>query len=109
MIVCNPQNPTGNVWTEAELLRIGEMCLQNNVVVLSDEIHSDFVRPGHEYVPFARLPDKGIVDNSLSFNSGSKTFNMAGIPVTQGDVLAIVLRRVSGAGAVAPACAAVVF
>jgi cystathionine beta-lyase len=79
MIVCNPQNPTGNVWTEAELLRIGEMCLQNNVVVLSDEIHSDFVRPGHEYVPFARLPDKGIVDNSLSFNSGSKTFNMAGM------------------------------
>ena len=79
MIVCNPQNPTGNVWTEAELLRIGELCLKNNVVVLSDEIHSDFVRPGHEFVPFARLPDKAVVANSLSFNSGSKTFNMAGM------------------------------
>jgi cystathionine beta-lyase len=79
MIVCNPQNPTGNVWTEAELLKIGELCLKNNVVVLSDEIHSDFVRPGHEFVPFARLPDKAIVDNSLSFNSASKTFNMAGM------------------------------
>ena len=55
------------------------MCLKNGVVVLSDEIHSDFVRPGHEYVPFARLPDRGIVDNSLSFNSASKTFNMAGM------------------------------
>ena len=79
MIVCNPQNPTGNVWTEAELLKIGELCLKNNVVVLSDEIHSDFVRPGHEFVPFACLPDKAIVDNSLSFNSASKTFNMAGM------------------------------
>ncbi len=79
MIVCNPQNPTGNVWTEAELLKIGELCLKNNVVVLSDEIHSDFVRPGHKFVPFAGLPDKDIVANSLSFNSGSKTFNMAGM------------------------------
>lgn len=79
MIVCNPQNPTGNVWTEDELLRIGELCLKNNVVVLSDEIHSDFVRPGHEFVPFARLPDKAVVANSLSFNSASKTFNMAGM------------------------------
>jgi len=79
MIVCNPQNPTGNVWREDELLKIGELCLKNNVVVLSDEIHSDFVRPGHEFVPFARLPDKAVVANSLSFNSGSKTFNMAGM------------------------------
>lgn len=79
MIVCNPQNPTGNVWTEAELMKIGELCLKNNVVVLSDEIHSDFVRPGHGFVPFAGLPDKEIVANSLSFNSGSKTFNMAGM------------------------------
>ena len=79
MIVCNPHNPTGNVWTEEELLRIGRLCLENNVVVLSDEIHSDFVRPGHEYVPFSRLPDKDVVNNSISFNSLSKTFNMAGM------------------------------
>ena len=79
MIVCNPQNPTGNVWTEEELLRIGRMCLENDVVVLSDEIHSDFVRPPHKFVPFAGLPDKAVVDNSLTFNSGSKTFNMAGM------------------------------
>lgn len=79
MIVCNPHNPTGNVWTEDELLRIGHLCLENNVVVLSDEIHSDFVRPGHKFVPFSSLPDKAVVDNSISFNSGSKTFNMAGM------------------------------
>jgi cystathionine beta-lyase len=79
MIVCNPQNPTGNVWTEAELLKLGQMCLENDVIVLSDEIHSDFIRPGHKFVPFAGLPDKEIVANSISFNSGSKTFNMAGM------------------------------
>lgn len=79
MIVCNPQNPTGNVWTEEELLRIGRLCLENDVVVLADEIHSDFVRPGHEFFPFAKLPDQEVVANSLTFNSGSKTFNMAGM------------------------------
>jgi cystathionine beta-lyase len=78
MIVCNPHNPTGNVWTEEELLRIGRLCLENQVIVLSDEIHSDFVRDGHKYVPFAGLPDKDVVNNSVIFNSGSKTFNLAG-------------------------------
>ena len=79
MIVCNPHNPVGNVWTEEELLRIGRLCLENDVVVLSDEIHSDFVRSGHEYIPFSRLPDKDVIENSISFNSLSKTFNLAGM------------------------------
>ena len=46
LLLCNPQNPTGNVWTEAELLRIGELCLKHQVFVLADEIHADFVRTG---------------------------------------------------------------
>ena len=79
MIVCNPQNPTGNVWKEDELLRIGRLCLEHNIVVLSDEIHADFVRPGHKYTPFASLPDQAVVNNSLSFNAISKTFNLAGM------------------------------
>lgn len=79
MIVCNPQNPTGNVWTEDELLRIGRLCLEHDIVVLSDEIHSDFVRDGHRYVPFASLPDQAVVNNSVSFNAISKTFNLAGM------------------------------
>ena len=77
MIVCNPQNPTGNVWTEEELLRLGRLALDHNVVVLSDEIHSDVIRSGHKYVPFASLPDQDIVNNSVSFNAISKTFNLA--------------------------------
>lgn len=79
MIVCNPQNPTGNVWKEDELLRIGRLCLERDIVVLADEIHSDFVRPGHKYTPFASLPDQAVVNNSISFNAISKTFNLAGM------------------------------
>lgn len=79
MIVCNPQNPTGNVWTEEELLRIGRLCLEHQIVVLSDEIHSDFVRDGHRYVPFASLKDRDVVNNSVSFGAVSKTFNLAGM------------------------------
>jgi cystathionine beta-lyase len=76
LLLCNPQNPTGNVWTEEELLRIGELCLKNQVVVLSDEIHADFVRTGQKFTPFASLPDKDIVNNSLSFRAITKTFSM---------------------------------
>jgi cystathionine beta-lyase len=76
MLLCNPQNPTGNVWSEDDLLRIGELCLKNQVVVLSDEIHADFVRKGQKFTPFASLPDKAIVDNSLSFRAITKTFSM---------------------------------
>ena len=76
-IVCNPQNPTGNVWTEEELLRLGRLALEHKVVVLADEIHSDVIRAGHRYTPFASLPDEAVVNNSVSFNAVSKTFNLA--------------------------------
>lgn len=77
ILLCNPQNPTGNCWSEDDLMRIGELCLKNQVVVLSDEIHCDFVMQGQKYVPFASLPDKAIVDNSLTFKAISKTFSLA--------------------------------
>ena len=79
LIVCNPQNPTGNVWTREELLRMGRLALDHKIVVLSDEIHSDVIRTGHKYVPFASLPDEAVVNNSISFNAISKTFNLAGM------------------------------
>jgi cystathionine beta-lyase len=75
LLLCNPQNPTGNVWSEEELLRIGELCLKHQVVVLSDEIHADFVRAGHQFTAFASLPDKDIVNNSLTFKAITKTFS----------------------------------
>ncbi len=79
MIVCNPQNPTGNVWSEDDLLRMGKLCLDHNIVVLSDEIHCDVIRSGYTYTPFASLPDAAVVNNSLTFTAISKTFNLAGM------------------------------
>lgn len=79
LILCNPQNPTGNVWREEELLRLGRLALEHNIVVLADEIHGDFVREGHRYVPFASLKDKAVVENSITCNAISKTFNLAGM------------------------------
>ena len=78
-LLCNPQNPTGNCWSQEDLLRMGELCLKNNVVVLADEIHCDFVMKGQKYIPFASLPDKDIVNNSLTYKSASKTFSIAGL------------------------------
>ena len=76
-ILCNPQNPTGNMWSEEDLLRMGELCLKNGVVVLADEIHCDFVMKGQKYIPFASLPDKAIVNNSVTMKAISKTFSLA--------------------------------
>lgn len=76
-LLCNPQNPTGNCWTREELLQLGEICLRHRVVVLADEIHCDFVRPGYKYTPFASLPDKEIVDNSVTFKAASKSFSLS--------------------------------
>jgi len=76
-ILCNPHNPTGNCWSAEELTKIGEICLRRRVVVLADEIHCDFVSKGERYTPFASLPNKDIVNNSLSFNAASKAFNLS--------------------------------
>jgi cystathionine beta-lyase len=78
LIICNPQNPTGNVWSKDDLMAIGEICLRRRVVVLSDEVHCDFVSAGHTYTPFAKLPNEAVVRNSITFKSAAKTFNLAG-------------------------------
>jgi cystathionine beta-lyase len=76
-ILCNPQNPTGNCWSAADLLRIGEICLKHRVVVFADEIHCDWVSKGRQYTPFASLPNKAVVDNSITFKAASKSFGLA--------------------------------
>lgn len=76
-ILCNPQNPTGNCWSAADLTRIGEICLRHRVIVLADEIHCDWVGKGQKYTPFASLPNKAIVNNSLTFKAASKSFGLA--------------------------------
>ena len=81
LILCNPQNPTGNCWSAEDLMRLGQLCLERRVVVLADEIHCDFVTKGQKYTPFASLPDKDVVNNSVTFQSGSKTFSLAAMKV----------------------------
>lgn len=76
-ILCNPQNPTGNCWSAEDLLRIGEICLKHRVVVFADEIHCDWVSKGQKYTPFASLPNKAVVDNSITFKAASKSFGLA--------------------------------
>jgi len=80
-ILCNPQNPTGNAWSPEDLTRMGEICLEHRVVVLADEIHCDFIRSEEKYTPFASLPNKEIVDNSITFKSASKSFSLSGLKV----------------------------
>ena len=77
LILCNPQNPTGNCWSPDDLMRIGELCLKKRVVVLADEIHCDFVTKDAKYTPFASLPNKAVVNNSLTFKAASKSFSLA--------------------------------
>ena len=77
LILCNPQNPTGNCWSAQDLMRLGELCLRRGVVVLADEIHCDFIMKGQTYTPFASLPNKDVVDNSLTFKAASKSFSIS--------------------------------
>ena len=57
MILCNPQNPSGKIWSKEDLSRIGELCARYYVTVVSDEIHCDLTDPGKEYIPFASVSD----------------------------------------------------
>lgn len=76
LFLSSPHNPTGRVWTEEELWRIGEICFQNHVFVISDEIHADLIRLGQKHIPLAKLfPD---ASQLITCTAPSKTFNLAG-------------------------------
>lgn len=77
MILCNPHNPSGRVFTKEELTRIGELCIKYNVFVISDEIHCDLVYKGHKHIPFASISHE-LAQNSMVCINPSKTFNTAG-------------------------------
>ena len=78
MILSNPHNPGGSVWTKDELKKIGELCLKNKVLILSDDIHSDLVFPEFKYIPIASISEE-IANNTVTFIAPSKTFNMAAL------------------------------
>ena len=80
LLLCSPHNPVGRVWTPDELKKIGEICIKNNIIVVSDEIHCDLVYSGHTHIPFASISNE-FLQNSVTCTAPSKTFNLAGIQV----------------------------
>src|SRR5690554_2618211 len=78
LILCNPHNPGGRVWTPEELRELAQICYENNIFVVSDEIHSDMALPGFKHTPFATVSSEA-EDNSITLMAPSKTFNIAGI------------------------------
>jgi cystathionine beta-lyase len=97
LVLCHPHNPVGRVWTVPELIRIGEICLAHDVLVVSDEIHCDLVHEGHRHVPFASLR-ADFARRSVTCTSPSKTFNLAGLQVANVLVVDDELRRTIDAG-----------
>ena len=79
-ILCNPHNPAGRVWTPDELRHINDLCLRHNVRVVSDEIHCELTMPGYTYTPFASVSEASL-NNSVTLNSPSKSFNTAGLQI----------------------------
>ena len=78
LLFCSPHNPIGRVWTKEELEQIGELCLKNDVIIVSDEIHHDLIMPGTTHTVFATL-SKELEDHMIICTSPSKTFNLAGM------------------------------
>lgn len=77
-ILCNPHNPTGNVWEKEDLLKLAEICIERNIILLSDEIHCDLIFPGNRHIPVASLSPEA-AGITITCMAPSKTFNMAGL------------------------------
>lgn len=77
-ILCSPHNPVGRVWTREELIRVGEICLANDVLIVSDEIHSDLIMPGQTFTTLASISQE-FASHSITCIAPSKTFNLAGL------------------------------
>jgi len=78
IIISSPHNPVGRVWTKEELTQLGNICLKNNILVVSDEIHFDLILKGHTHTPFASISEE-FAQNSIVCTAPSKTFNLAGL------------------------------
>ena len=79
MIMCSPHNPVGRVWTAEELQKVAEICYENHVVVICDEIHSDLIYKGYKHVPMGMLGSEEVRNNIITCYAPSKTFNIAGL------------------------------
>jgi cystathionine beta-lyase len=78
VILCNPHNPVGRVWTQDELVQFGQTCIDNDILIVSDEIHGDLIYKDHKFTPFAKISSV-FAQNSVVCTAPSKTFNLAGL------------------------------
>jgi len=91
LFLCSPHNPVGRCWTKEELTKIGNICLENDMILISDEIHNDLILPGFRHIPTAALSED-IAKNTITFIAPSKTFNIAGLATSSVIVSNKVLR-----------------
>jgi len=91
-ILCSPHNPVGRVWTVEELTAMGNICLKHGVKVVADEIHADFVYPGHRHQVFAAVRPE-FSDITITCTSPSKTFNLAGLQISNIFIANAAVRR----------------
>ncbi|MBS4537239.1 PatB family C-S lyase [Clostridium sp. D2Q-11] len=78
IILCSPHNPVGRVWSQKELSRLVDICIENDILIISDEIHSDIVYKGYRHIPIASLSQEA-KERTITFMAPSKTFNVAGL------------------------------
>jgi cystathionine beta-lyase len=92
IIISNPHNPVGRAWGAEELVKLAEICLKNNILIISDEIHCDLVLPGFIHTPLASLSEE-IAANTITLIAPSKTFNLAGLATSSVIISNPVLRK----------------
>ena len=92
IIISNPHNPVGRAWSAQELNELADLCLENKILILSDEIHCDLMMPGHKHVPVASLSSEA-ADITVTCISPSKTFNLAGLSTSSVIISNPVLRK----------------
>ncbi len=92
IIISSPHNPVGRVWNYNELKRLAEICLKNNILILSDEIHCDLVLPGYTHLNIAAISDE-VADITVTCIAPSKTFNLAGLSTSSVIISNPVLRK----------------
>lgn len=78
LLLCSPHNPVGRVWTKEELEKVGRICIDNGVIIVSDEIHFDLIMPGYTHTVFANVSEE-LAQHSVVCTAPSKTFNLAGM------------------------------
>jgi len=81
LLLCNPHNPIGRVWTEEELQELGDLCIKNNILIISDELHSSLIYPNYSHTSIASL-NHNFANQSITIMSSGKTFNIPGLKVS---------------------------